>query len=205
MLRRALVVGGLFAMLAIAGSVAWAATSANNKFVACATKSSGALRLVKTAKACRKTERAVGWNAVGPRGPAGARGPVGQDGADGTDGLDGLDGDDGRDGDDGFDGVDGAPGPASEPKWRIVPAAASTSIPASTTLIVPSDACPAAVPQAVNGGVNLTGLAATVRVTATAPQGAGPTATRWEVQVQNTDSIAHPVTVWVLCATGTAG
>ena len=58
MLRRTLVLGALCVVVAAVGSVAWAMTSAtNDKLVACARKSSGALRLVTAAKDCRKTER----------------------------------------------------------------------------------------------------------------------------------------------------
>jgi hypothetical protein len=208
MLRRALVLGGLFAVLAVVGSVAWATTSASAKFVACARKSGGALRLVAAAKDCRKTERAVIWSAngqPGPRGPAGPKGAAGQDGADGLDGVDGLDGDDGDDGLDGLDGLDGAPGPASEPKWHYV--FKTTTADPSTTTSVFSDACTSPLPpQAVNGGYKLTSAAAAfVRVISTAPEGIGATASRWEVQFENTSGSPQPVTVWVLCATGTAG
>ena len=57
MLRRALILGGLCVVVAAVGSVGWAMTSANDKFVACAKKKGGALRLVGNAKECRKTER----------------------------------------------------------------------------------------------------------------------------------------------------
>jgi hypothetical protein len=207
MLRRALVLGGLLVMLAVVGSVAWATTSASDKLVACATKSSGSLRLVGAAKNCRKTERAVVWSAnaqPGPRGPAGARGPAGDDGADGTDGIDGVDGEDGVDGDDGYDGVDGAPGPPGPAtKWLYVDASA-VMIPQGTQT-TSSATCPSlTVPHAVNGGIRLGGPT-TVHVTASAPVGTGATATAWQVQVENTSAITASVTVWVLCANGTAG
>ena len=50
MLRRALIIGALCVVVAGGGSVAWAMTSASDKFVACARKSGGALRLVEAAK-----------------------------------------------------------------------------------------------------------------------------------------------------------
>ncbi len=94
MLRRALILGGLFVVVAAVGSVGWAMTSAtNDKLVACAKKKSGALRLVNAAKDCRKTERAVTWNQQGVRGLPGPRGIAGENGLDGEDGLDGDDGD----------------------------------------------------------------------------------------------------------------
>ena len=111
MLRRGLILGGLCVVVAAVGSVGWAMTSANEKFVACAKKKGGAMRLVDAAKDCRKTERAVIWNQQGVRGLPGPRGIAGENGEDGLDGEDGVDGDDG---DDGFDGDDGAPGPATK-------------------------------------------------------------------------------------------
>ena len=69
MLRRALILGGLCVVVAAAASVAWSMTSAADKlYVACAKKKGGALRLVATAKNCRKTERVVTWNQEGLRG-----------------------------------------------------------------------------------------------------------------------------------------
>jgi hypothetical protein len=193
MLRRGLVLGGLFVVLAALGSVAWATTSASDKFVACARKSGGALRLVAAAKDCRKTERSVTWNQQGPRGVAG------QDGLNGENGIDGEDGDDGVDG---IDGDDGAPGPASEPKWKYV-VTNNVAVGVGTPTIS-AGTCVAPTPQAVNGGVRLAGLPGTVRVTATAPVLVGTTASQWEVQVANTGGSAM-VSTWVLCATGTAG
>jgi hypothetical protein len=206
MLRRALVLGGLFAVVAVVGSVAWATTSAGDKFVACAKKSGGALRLVSAAKDCRKTERAVTWSTKaqpGPRGPVGPRGVAGEDGEDGFDGDDGLDGDDGDDGVDGIDGddgVDGAPGPAT--KFHYVYGVTPATIPVGPSTIVSSEICPGTVPLAVNGGIKVDGLATTVRVRATAPKGSGATPTQWEAEVENTGA-QTTVTSWVLCTNGT--
>lgn len=202
MLRRTLVLGALCVVVAAVGSVAWAMTSAtNDKLVACARKSSGALRLVTAAKDCRKTERLVTWNQQGPRGLPGARGVAGEDGLDGLDGDDGDDGLDGLDGDDGDDGDDGA---ASEPKWKYVLTDVSVATGITT---VSAGTCAAPTPQAVNGGYRpATPTTAVVRVTASGPVGAGPTASQWNVQFENTSGSAQPGgQVWVLCATGTAG
>ena len=206
MLRRALILGGLCIAVAAAGSVAWAMTSANDKlFVACAKKKGGALRLVAAAKDCRKTERAVTWNQQGPRGLPGPKGVAGEDGANGENGLDGEDGVDGDDGDDGVDGIDGddgAPGPAT--KLLYVYSAAEPIAAGPSTETVSSGVCPVTVPQAVNGGIKVNGLAATVRVRATAPKGSGAQATQWETEVENTGA-ATSVTAWVLCTNGTPG
>jgi hypothetical protein len=181
-------------------------TSANDKlFVACAKKNGGALRLVAAAKNCRKTERAVTWNQEGPRGlpgPKGVAGGDGQDGADGLDGEDGVDGDDGLDGVDGIDGTDGAPGPAT--KLLYVYSAAEPIAAGPSTETVSSAVCMAPLAQAVNGGIKVSGLAASVRVRASAPTGSGPQATQWETEVENTGA-ATTVTAWVLCTNGTPG
>ncbi len=84
------------------GGVGWLGddVGANDKvIVACAKKKSGALRLVASAKNCRKTERVVTWNQEGLRGLPGPKGVAGDDGVDGEDGIDGEDGVDGEDGD----------------------------------------------------------------------------------------------------------
>jgi hypothetical protein len=72
----------------------------NSKIVACSSKQTGALRLVKEGKKCRKGEQKIAWNQQGKRGlrgPRGARGRAGDDGFDGLDGFDGFDGADGAD------------------------------------------------------------------------------------------------------------
>lgn len=203
MLRRALILGGLCVVVAAVASVGWAMTSAtNDKLVACAKKRGGALRLVEAAKDCGKTERAVTWNQQGLRGLRGVAGADGVNGENGIDGEDGVDGDDGADGVDGIDGDDGAPGPAT--KLLYVYSAPATIAVGPTTATVSSDVCPAAVPQAVNGGIKVNGLASTIRVRASAPKASGPQASQWEVEVENSGASA-PVTAWVLCTNGTAG
>jgi hypothetical protein len=54
--------------------MALAAPQSPTTIHACASKSSGALRL---AAHCRRTERAVSWNKAGPAGPTGPAGPPG--------------------------------------------------------------------------------------------------------------------------------
>jgi hypothetical protein len=211
MLRRALILGSLCVVVAAVGSVGWAMTTANDKvIVACAKKKGGALRLVASAKSCRKTERAVTWNQEGLRGLPGPKGAAGEDGLDGENGIDGEDGFDGDDGDDGVDGIDGtdgtdgAPGPAT--KLLYLYSAAEPIAAAPSTKTVSSGVCPVTVPQAVNGGIKVNGLAATVRVRATAPKGSGAQATQWETEVENTGAgAATSVTAWVLCTNGTPG
>src|SRR4051794_13629060 len=64
---------------AIAAGVS-AQTSAAPRIYACASKASGALRVVAAKTHCRKSERRISWTVAGSRGPAGvpgARGPTG--------------------------------------------------------------------------------------------------------------------------------
>ena len=192
-LRRALVLGGLFVVVAAVASVGWAMTSAtDDKLVACAKKKGGALRLVTAAKECRKTERAVTWNQQGLRGLPGPRGAEGLDGEDGIDGEDGVDGDDGDDGVDGFDGDD------ATVTWKYV-VTPGVAVPANATpTVFPAGTCAAPTPNAVSGGVQLANLPAAVRVTATAR---GTTASLWDVQLTNTGG-ATTVSTWVLCSNG---
>jgi collagen triple helix repeat protein len=199
MLRRALILGGLCVLVAAVASVGWAMSSAtSDKLVACAKKKGGALRLVVAAKDCRKTERAVTWNQQGQRGLPGLKGE------DGLNGEDGIDGEDGVDGDDGDDGVDGIDGDDAAVKWHyFFGTAVNVNSGAS---LVPAGTCAGTpTPQAVNGGVRVTGLPANVRVIASAPVGAATTATQWELQIENTSGSTQSVTPWVLCSAGTAG
>ena len=208
MLRRALIAGVLCIVVATVASVAWAVTSANGKIVACAKKSNGDLRLVGAAKDCRKTERAVTWNTTGPQGPRGPAGPPGEAGADGLDGEDGVDGDDGEDGLDGDDGAQGPrgpqgpAGPGGEPKWRYV--FLNTSIAPYASGAIATDSCTSPVPQAVNGGGSVVG--SSVAVAGAPDVQYGNTASRWLLQFgTNNSPLTKQVTVWVLCANGTAG
>jgi Collagen triple helix repeat (20 copies) len=200
MLRRAVILAGMCVLVAVVGSVAWSMTSAADKvFVACAKKKSGALRLVATAKNCRKTERVVTWNEEGLRGLPGPKGVAGDDGLDGEDGIDG---EDGVDGDDGQDGVDGLDGTDATVTWKYLyrdVAGVATGPQTLTTL-----ACAAPTPQAVNGGLSLTTLPANVRVMASAPVGVASTATTWEVRVDNASGSPQTLKVWVLCSNGSA-
>jgi hypothetical protein len=212
MWRRILFLGGFCLVAAAIGSIALATTSATNTLVACAKKSGGDLRLVGKASACRGNERAVTWNARGAQGPRGPRGRVGARGATGATGAIGTAGATGPAGPAGAQGPGGAQGPAgpaSQPKWHYV--FTDTSISGSTTTTVPTQSCvdaPADVPHAVNGGYELSGSALTfVDATSSAPdrQYGGPTISRWLVKFRNNGPYVQPVTVFVLCASGTSG
>jgi hypothetical protein len=91
----------VFAMGGFAVAANESATS--TKIRACYSKKSGALRVVKGNKRCRRTERSLKWN---KRGPAGARGPAGPIGAAGSTGAAGTDGQAGATGPQGPAGSD---------------------------------------------------------------------------------------------------
>jgi hypothetical protein len=80
------------ALLAASGGLAVAASSSGPVIRACADKKTGVLRL---ASKCRRGERSISWNQVGPVGPArkaGATGSAGAAGAIGATGAQGLQG-----------------------------------------------------------------------------------------------------------------
>jgi hypothetical protein len=79
-----------------AGWAIAASTSSTATTRACASKSTGALRL---AASCKRSERRVSWNTVGPRGPRGLRGIQGATGATGAAGATGATGATGAKGD----------------------------------------------------------------------------------------------------------
>lgn len=92
-------------------AVASAPRTTANAIRACVRKD-GHVRIVRAAGACHKNERAVSWNAQGPRGQPGPTGPAGADGARGADGAAGPAGPQGPSGP---PGLRGPPGPKGEP------------------------------------------------------------------------------------------
>jgi len=77
------------ALLAASGGLAVAASSSGPVIWACANKKTGVLRL---ASKCRRGQRSVSWNQVGPAGVAGRTGATGAAGAVGATGAQGLQG-----------------------------------------------------------------------------------------------------------------
>jgi hypothetical protein len=75
------VAGVLLATTLTATTMALAESRSSSTLHACAARKGGALRL---AAHCATSERAVSWNATGPRGPRGPRGLAGTDGTDGA-------------------------------------------------------------------------------------------------------------------------
>jgi hypothetical protein len=137
----------------------------------------------------------VTWNQEGPRGLPGPKGVEGEAGADGLDGEDGIDGDDG---DDGVDGIDGTDGTDATVTWKYV-VTNLVPVAGTPTVTVSAGTCAVPTPNAVNGGVQVTGLPGALRVTATSR---GAASTTWDVQLANTGG-ATTVSTWVLCTNGT--
>ena len=79
----------------------------------CYSKTSGALRVIDTAKSqkCSATELALNWSQTGPKGATGAKGAAGAKGATGAQGAQGKAGPSGSRGATGAQGVAGQTGP----------------------------------------------------------------------------------------------
>jgi len=75
------VVGGLLGFAA-------ATASAQEAVYACASRSSGALRVVAAGNPCKAGEFPLTWSVTGPAGPEGPQGPVGPQGPQGAPGDD---------------------------------------------------------------------------------------------------------------------
>ena len=74
------IVGGLLGLAA-------ATTHAQEAVYACASRSSGALRVVAAGNPCKAGEFLLTWSVVGPQGPAGQQGPQGAPGDDHVSGI----------------------------------------------------------------------------------------------------------------------
>jgi type VI secretion system Hcp family effector len=93
------------------GAIAAAAGVHGNTIDACYRTKGGAKGTLRVAEDCRKGEKAISWNRVGPQGPAGATGPVGATGETGATGQQGAKGDTGATGPAGPTGAQGPQGP----------------------------------------------------------------------------------------------
>ena len=107
-------------VLAFAAAVAGAALAAtggrghasSETITACASKSSGRLRIVSAKTVCRSSEHRLTWNVRGPQGVPGAAGPEGPAGPPGAQGPQGQAGERGPQGEPGPQGAQGEVGPA---------------------------------------------------------------------------------------------
>lgn len=92
-----------------------ASSTAMHKVQACAVKAGkhrGSLRLISAGKRCKRGERRIVWNVLGPPGSQGAAGTNGSPGEKGSPGNAGTDGAAGPEGKAGADGQAGSPGQA---------------------------------------------------------------------------------------------
>jgi hypothetical protein len=91
------------------GAVSFANAAGEKQLKACANKKTGVMRYISKGK-CKKTERALSWNQMGPQGLAGNAGAKGDTGAAGAKGDTGAAGAAGAAGDMGASGTEGAKG-----------------------------------------------------------------------------------------------
>jgi Collagen triple helix repeat (20 copies) len=97
--------------LAVSGMAAIAAKKpAGGQITACYAKKSGALRVLKAGKRCKRGERKIAWTKNGARGARGVRGARGSQGPEGGNGARGATGPAGVAGAPGVNGSPGAPG-----------------------------------------------------------------------------------------------
>jgi len=92
-----------------------ASSAAVHTVQACAVKAGkhrGSLRLISVGKRCKRGERRIVWNVLGPPGSQGASGTAGSPGEKGSQGNAGTDGAAGPEGKAGADGQAGSPGQA---------------------------------------------------------------------------------------------
>jgi hypothetical protein len=99
--------------LAVSGIAAIAAKKpSGSQITACYAKKSGALRVVKAGKRCKRGERKIAWTKNGARGTRGIRGARGSQGPEGGNGARGATGPAGVAGAPGANGSPGADGTA---------------------------------------------------------------------------------------------
>jgi hypothetical protein len=101
------------AALAVAGGVAYATIRDDDGiFHACVKRTNGMIRLIHPGNRgwiddCKRNERAVSWNQIGPAGPTGPQGPTGASGPAGATGSTGATGATGPTGATGATGIGG--------------------------------------------------------------------------------------------------
>jgi Lamin Tail Domain/Collagen triple helix repeat (20 copies) len=107
-------------VLAAVAGAAFAATGGRDHTTsetinACASKSSGRLRVVSAGHSCRSYEHRLSWNVRGVKGDPGPEGPAGAPGATGPQGTQGATGERGAPGEQGAQGVPGERGAEGPP------------------------------------------------------------------------------------------
>lgn len=91
-LRRWPVVLVALLVLGVASVGSLAAVSASSTISTCVKKKGGSIRIVSARARCRRGEKALSWNAIGPAGPRGLRGFTGAKGPTGATGSAGSNG-----------------------------------------------------------------------------------------------------------------
>jgi hypothetical protein len=76
--------------LGIASVASVAAVSGSSTVSACVKKKGGSIRIVRASTRCRRSERGLSWNTIGPAGPRGLRGFTGARGPSGATGAAGA-------------------------------------------------------------------------------------------------------------------
>jgi hypothetical protein len=76
--------------LAVASVSALAAAGGGSTISSCVKKKGGSIRIVRASTRCRRNERKLAWNTIGPAGPRGLRGFTGARGATGATGSAGA-------------------------------------------------------------------------------------------------------------------
>ncbi len=91
--------------------IAAAAVPSDGVISSCVSSTNGDVRVIDTSvETCKASEKALGWNQVGPPGPQGVQGPQGEVGPQGETGAQGPAGPDGAPGPQGAMGPQGAKG-----------------------------------------------------------------------------------------------
>jgi hypothetical protein len=85
--RPGVIAAGAAVVFLVSGSIALASIpNHNGVYTGCYSKHTGALRVVKSAAACKGSEKAITWSKQGKKGAKGARGQAGTPGAPGANG-----------------------------------------------------------------------------------------------------------------------
>jgi hypothetical protein len=190
----------LIALVAALGSGAYAAMSgipdAKGVFHGCVNTRTGALRVVKSAGSCRRSqvlhhggkrivipgEFAIAWNQSGPAGAPGVQGPQGVQGSQGPQGANGTNGTNGTNGRNGTNGA-----------AHVVVRSAANPSPSNYALV---SCAPGEV--ATGGGGQAFG-SDSVMSSFPQPATSGAQPTGWEI-LDITGASAGQLIAWVICA-----
>ena len=183
---------GVAAVCLLTVGAGWAIAASTRSGVtirACASKSTGVLRL---ARRCKSGERGVNWNAIGPRGP---RGPAGATGIAGPVGAAGPAGPGGPAGGAGPKGDQGPPGPVS----LVYTFSDVTDLPDGTQQEAVAQ-CPTGMVVTGGGVVSIsTSTSVSVNSTAITSSSMGGPPDEWFADVNNTSGSDTQFQVDAIC------